>query len=75
MDSRFEKILNRVNPEILENMDVNLLDEGIIDSLQIMVMVANFESEYDIEIDPDDIVEENFNSVDAIWNFVKKYVK
>lgn len=75
MDSRFEKILSRVNPEIMESMDVDLLEEGIIDSLQIMVMVANFESEYSIEIDPDDIVPENFETVDAIWELVSRYVK
>ena len=75
MDSKFKEILNTINTEIMENADADLLDEGIIDSLQIMIMVSNFESEYSIEIDPDDIVPENFETVDAIWELVSRYVK
>ena len=73
MDVKFKEILNAVNPEILENEDMNLFDEGIMDSLMVMMLVTNLESAYSIYIDPDDIVEENFETVDEIWNLVKKH--
>ena len=74
MDSRFVDILNRINPEILENADVDLLEEGIIDSLSIMEIVSSVESEFGIDFDPDDISPENFVNADCIWNTVQKYI-
>ena len=59
----FNDILNRVNPEILENTDMDLVEEGIIDSLQIMTF----------DFDPDDIMPENFSSPEAIWKTIQKY--
>lgn len=75
MDAKFEEILNDVNPEILENKDEDLFEEGILDSLTVMMLVSNLETAYSFYIDPDDIVEENFSTVDAIWNLVQKYQK
>lgn len=74
MDKKFEELLNQVNPEILENTDVDLLEEGILDSLQIMTLVSNLESAYGIDFDPDEIAPENFESAEAIWRIVKKYI-
>ena len=74
MDSKFVGILNRINPEILENAGVNLLEEGIIDSLSIMEIVSAIESEFEIDFDPDDISPENFENADCIWKTVQKYI-
>lgn len=74
MDKKFEGILNQLNTDILANRDCNLIDEEILDSLSIMALVVRLETEYDIEIDPDEIAPENFESVDAIWQMVQKYV-
>ena len=74
MDSRFIDILNKINPEILENLDANLFEEGIIDSLSIMEIVAAVESEFEIDFDPDDISPENFANADCIWKTVQKYI-
>lgn len=74
MDKKFEGILNQLNTDILANRDCNLIDEEILDSLSIMTLVVRLETEYDIEIDPDEIAPENFESVDAIWQMVQKYV-
>ena len=72
MDKKFEEILNEVNTEIMQNRDCNLIDEGIVDSLAIMNLIVRLESEYSIEIDPNDLMPENFSSVEAIWNLVQK---
>ena len=73
MEEKFREVLNSVNAEILENEDADLLEEGILDSLMIMMLVTNLESAFSIYIDPDDIEEENFSTVEDIWNLVKKY--
>ena len=73
MEEKFREVLNSVNAEILENEDADLLEEGILDSLMIMMLVTNLESAFSIYIDPDDIEEENFSTVEDIRNLVKKY--
>ena len=75
MDEKFKNVLNEIKPEILENEDVDLLEEGILDSLVIMMLVSQLEEAYSFYIDPDDILPENFASVEAIWELVNKYSK
>lgn len=52
--------------------DYNLIDEGILDSLAIMNLIAWLEKHFSIEFDEGDIVLENFNSVNALLNFVQR---
>ena len=73
MDIKFQKILNEVNPEIFESSSVDLIEDGIIDSLVLMQIVSTLESNYAINFDPDDLVPENFASVQAIWDLLQKY--
>ena len=75
MEEKFKQILDGVNPEILENLEVNLVEEGIIDSLAIMQIVSALEQEYEIEFDPDDVTPETFANAQAIWNVVQGYLK
>lgn len=70
-----EKIL-----EILKEMDDSvdyegesaLIDDKVIDSLTLTALISELESEFDIEIDMDDIVPENFNSIDAMAALVTR---
>jgi acyl carrier protein len=58
-------------PEDLNNDD-NLIDEGLLDSLAIMNLIAWLEKHYSIEFGEGDIVLENFSSVNALLDFVQK---
>lgn len=70
-----EKIL-----DILKSMDdsidylseTKLIDDKIIDSLTLTALISELESEFNIEIDMDDIIPENFNSIDAIVDLVTR---
>ena len=67
MDTR-EKvtdILKTVNPDI-KNDDVDLLATGRLDSFDIVNLVSQLEEAFGAEIDPIDIVPENFQTVAAI---------
>lgn len=57
------------NDEI--GIEDSLLERGIIDSVGIMNLVEMLEKEYNIEIDDDDLMPENFDSLTAIDNYVK----
>ena len=75
MDKKLEEILNSVNPEILETPGINLVEEGIIDSLAIMQIVSALEVEYGIVFDPVDIMPDTFASAAAIEQALQWYLK
>ena len=65
------KILKNIKPYI-DVTNNNLIDEEILDSFDIVTIVSAVDEEFDIQITARDIVPENFNSVEAIYNLVKK---
>ena len=64
------EILKAIVPEVDENNCHTLLDDGIIDSLDIVRLVANLEAEFQIVIQASDIITENFNSIISIESLV-----
>lgn len=52
----------------------NLFEDGIMDSLEWMALVIAIEDTYDLEMDPDDITEENFRTLDEMCLLVDKYI-
>lgn len=72
-----EKVLEtlcKVNPKIGSNVEANLLEAGLIDSFEIVNIVMELETELDIEIDPELIIPDNFQTVNAITNLVEGLV-
>jgi len=53
----------------------NLLTKGVIDSLRMLDMISLLESQYRLKIDEDELMPENFESVDAITRFVEERIK
>ena len=54
---------------ILDN-DLPLIEEGIIDSLGIFLLIAFIEDQFKIKIRPEDVVMDNFESVNAIKRLI-----
>ncbi len=72
MDKLLE-LLKRVDPEVDFENAVDLVDEGILDSIDIVTIITEIEEEYGIEIDPDDIDPDNFQSASSILKMVEEY--
>lgn len=65
-------ILKEVKPtKDLEGIN-NLIEGGYIDSFELMSLVANLTDIFNIDITIDELIPENFNSVDAIVAMVEK---
>lgn len=73
MKERVRKILVQVKKELETNLNSSsLVSDGLLDSLDIMNLIMELESKLEIEIDPEDVLSENFESVDAIAALVEK---
>ncbi len=70
---RVSAVLVQVNKKVEPLLDsTSLVSSGILDSLDIMSLIMDLERAFEIEIDPEDVLSENFESVDAITALVEK---
>ncbi len=70
MEEKVLEILAEVNEEILDYDGDNLIESGLLDSFQIVDLVGMFEEEFDIEIDAELVVVENFRTKEAIMEML-----
>lgn len=66
------EILNDIQPDADYETCTTLIDDEVLDSFAILSIVGELEEAFDIEITPVDIVPENFNSVQALWDMVQR---
>jgi acyl carrier protein len=71
MDYIKNEIMRNRNARLVEDED--LLGSGILDSLAILQMVAFIDEQFGIEVPDQDVVYENFNSVQALTEYLKQY--
>ena len=69
------KILKRVKPEVDFIENNNLIDKGILDSIDIVTIISEIEMEYLIEFDPEEIDHDNFQSVLTMLEMIEKTKK
>lgn len=70
--NKIEIILKEIRPEIDFTSSKDFIADGYLDSFDIVSLVSALEENYGILIDALDILPENFCSVDAIAEVVKK---
>ena len=66
------EILNDIQPDADYKTCTTLIDDEVLDSFAILSIVGELEEAFDIEITPVDIVPENFNSAQALWDMVQR---
>lgn len=64
-------LLNEIRPEV-DFTQPDLAEDGILDSMDIMLIVDGLSQHYNIQFDPMDIIPENFDNIDAIYELVAK---
>lgn len=64
--------LKRANSKIDYESSDKLVTDKIIDSIDMTSILAELEETFDIEIDMEYIVPENFDSVEAMWKMVQE---
>ncbi|MCI8402771.1 MAG: acyl carrier protein [Lachnospiraceae bacterium] len=71
MDTLLE-ILNDLHPDVdFETCDT-LIDDEILDSFDIVSLIAEISNEFDVTISAGDIIPDNFNSAQALWALIER---
>lgn len=72
MKEQIIKILTDLRPEFDFTADVDFIEEGMLDSFDVINLVSDLDSTFGISIDGVDIVPENFATLDSIEVLLKK---
>jgi len=72
MKEKIVGILTELRPEFDFSEDVNFIEEGMLDSFDIVSLVDELETNFNVKIDGVDIIPENFSSVNSIEALLKK---
>jgi len=65
-------ILEDIRPDIDFENETGLITNGLMDSLDIVMLVGQIAEEFDIEVGVQNITPDNFNSLTAIESLIKK---
>ena len=66
------KILKEIHSDVDYETCTTLLDDGILDSFDIISIITEVSSEFDVQIPANEIVPENFNSAEALWKLIER---
>ncbi|MGI6071942.1 MAG: acyl carrier protein [Lachnospiraceae bacterium] len=65
-------ILRGLHPEVDFETEDALIDDKILDSFDVVTIVAEVNAEYDVSIPAQELIPENFNSAVSIWNLIER---
>ena len=70
MKEKIYSILTEIRPEFDFSDSENFVEDGFLDSFDIVTIIAELEKTFGIIIDGLELIPENFESVDAIRSFI-----
>jgi len=57
---------------LCQGEEKELIDDGLLESFDVITLIAEIEDQFGIEIPAEEIVPENFNSAEGIWNLCER---
>lgn len=71
MDELME-ILEEICPDVDFEEETALADDKILSSFDILSIISEISDAFDITVTPAEIIPENFNSAEAIWDMIRR---
>ena len=75
MKEKILNILKDIRPEFDFTASLNFIADGLLDSFDIVTLVSELEDNFDVLIDGEDVIPENFDSIESIMNIIQKSKK
>ena len=66
------EILKELHPDVDFETAEGLIDDGILDSLDMVTLVTEINDKFDVSIPAEEIIPENFNSAEALFALIEK---
>ncbi len=66
------RILGELHPDVEFNTADDLIGDGVLDSLDIVTLITEINSAYDVSIPAEEILPENFRSAKAIYDLITR---
>ena len=66
------EILEGIRPDIDFANEKSLVTDRLLESFDIINLVSEIDDEFDVKIKPADLVPENFDSVEAMWELIQR---
>lgn len=65
-------ILKEIHPDVDFSTEEDLIGDGILDSLDIVTLITEINSVFDVSIPAEEILPENFCSAEAIYALIER---
>lgn len=65
-------ILTELHPDVDFDTCTTLIDDQILDSFDIVTLVAEIDAEFDVQIPAENLIPENLNSAQALYELIQK---
>ena len=66
------ELLQALKPEFDFETVIVLIDDGLLESFDVITLIAEIEDQFGVEIPAEEIVPENLNSAEGIWNLIRR---
>ncbi|MCQ2537481.1 MAG: phosphopantetheine-binding protein [Lachnospiraceae bacterium] len=66
------EILQDLHEDVDFETEEHLIDDVILDSFDIVTLISEIQENYDVTISAKDIIPENFNSAQAIYELIQR---
>lgn len=67
------EILKKIQPEFEYTPDLDLIEQGVLDSFDMIIFTVELEKEFKIKIPGTEINSKNFKSVNSISNYISGF--
>ena len=66
------ELLQGIRPDVDFENEIALVDDGILDSMDIVSIISELDDEFDVQVRINDLDPDHFNSMESIWELVQK---
>ncbi|MBR0092394.1 MAG: acyl carrier protein [Lachnospiraceae bacterium] len=66
------EILGELHPDVDFESETQLVDDGILDSLDIVSLIGEIKRVFDVTVTAGDIIPDNFNTVQAMMALIER---
>ena len=72
MKDELLEILTEIRPDVDFENETALIDNGILDSMDIVSLVGELDDVFDVTVGVENLLPENFNSVDSMIALIER---